>query len=126
MDIEENDKKEGGHIDMSRMKDEILKKEELDWADELINDVVKENTRANIIYNDLFSFKDLEDCDEIELYLTDGSLCTIDADELIEISGINIKWSYSTKRHKGETVEPVIVLESVPLAQITRMRLIYK
>ena len=111
---------------MSRMKDEIFKKEEKDWGDKLVNNLIQESTRANLIYDDLFSFKDLEDCDEIELYLTDGSLCTVNADELVEVSGINIKWSYSTKRHKGEEVEPVIVLESVPLAQVARMRMIYR
>lgn len=111
---------------MGRVKEELLKREEEDWVDEIINDAVRKKTIHNRIYNDLFNMDDLTDFHMMELHLVNGEKHYIYPDEIEEISGINIKWIEPTQLHKGEKITQVAALMSVPIAHIACMTVYYK
>lgn len=111
---------------MGRVKEELLKREEKDFADELINDAVRRETIHNRIYNDLFYMDDLMDFHMMELHMVNGEQYYIYPDEIEEISGINIKWSEPTQLHKDDHITQVKALMSVPVAHIVCMTVYYK
>lgn len=111
---------------MGRVKEELLKKEEKDWVDTVINNTVEKATANKIIYNDLFNMDDLTDFYMMELHLINGEKYYIYPEEIEEITSINIKWIEPTQLHKDDHITQVKALMSVPIAHIACMTVYYK